>query len=43
MIAVTLGKWNVTNDLIIFHFEKDLSAGATATRAVKNNSQTGTT
>ena len=31
-----LGKWNATDDLIIFNLDKDLSANATANRAVKN-------
>ena len=31
-----LGKWNATDDLIIFNLQKDLSANATANRAVKN-------
>lgn len=38
-----LGKWNITNNWVIFNFEKDLSADAMATRAVKNNSFTMTT
>lgn len=43
MMSVTLGKWNITNNLVIFNFEKALCADAMATRAVKGNSRTVTT
>lgn len=37
MMLVTLGKWSITNNLIHFNFDKDLSADATSTKAANNN------